>query len=149
MGQRVEKPIIRHFIINPYIDLRSLEESGSNRLVLGDHRGKWWKFPWSRGHRYDARSKVLVPLAKAVGANSVLKLKDKIRMRPEKFGGLIFDPPVYYEINQSAYEILRKLQISATLNEIKDFSKHRLELEPCDVDEFLEKLWMFGILETR
>lgn len=85
--------------------------------------------------------------------NISYKYKKKIKLRPEEFGGLLFDPKHWriYQVNKISYQVLNFCKIARTFKEILEFisKQQQSEFSPEEVSNFLDRLIYIEVLEKN
>jgi len=138
----MNKDLIRLFIYNPGLESQPDNE---RRPVARDHKGKWWAAPWSRGR---AIPKSQTPTLMTYTNKTRFKLKDRIRIRKESFGGLLFDPynGLYYEVDNRILPLLCLLKATGLkVDEMIDSTSHLTD--NINVKDFLNKLIELSLIE--
>lgn len=83
--------------------------------------------------------------------NYSYKKNEKIKLRQEEFGGLLFNPKYWriYQVNKICYQILDFCQEKKTFEEISDFiyKRHSFKFSIEEVSNFLNKLTDIEVLE--
>lgn len=144
-GSRMKVELYLRSIMQEHPDVKVMD-SGSERTTeqaeCGDQRGKsWenWKFDWGAHKWRDGELR-----APAESSKSDLCLHNRIdllRLRKEKFGGLVFDPTttVVLKVDEQGFEALNAMKSE---KDPRTLSK-ALDIPLRDVEGFVEELGIY------